>query len=430
MYRALIIPLVWGLLSGCRKDRDTDLPRVDVLVPATTATLVVPDTLPVHVEVTSTRTLRNISIALTDDNGVPVTPPLTVALGSTSASIIRGFPVTGERIASGRYTLAIIVRDERNEARAFRRVNVQAAPLRLRALYMTPPEGHPAPVTIWRVDSTGTLSEHLSLPEFGGAAIDARRLYLAGTLNQPVRGIPQQVGDAAITIANEGVPGSGTPYFQGPVVDPWDGRFYVGTDDGSIQGYSQGGTRSFTAWQPDDLRSRYTAVAGETLVSISRHRVLDEWRMVTYARSSGVLLGIFPLDLVPMAVQARDEQWVVLFGERDGKGVVQLRHTGQGGGSDLMVFNDGPIAAVARIDAGSSFIALPDRILRSSANSNTPTVVAQGLTARSLAFEEASGSLYAGTDDGLVVIDPLSGDRTTLHVLPHPVGHVLPLLNR
>jgi hypothetical protein len=72
----------------------------------------------------------------------------------------------------------------------------------------------------------------------------------------------------------------------------------------------------------------------------------------------------------------------------------------------------------------------PGMLLRCSANSNTVSVLAQGFTAGSLAYDAASGIVYAGVDEQLLAIDPLNGSSTLIFSFLHPVGGIFPLLNR
>jgi hypothetical protein len=85
---------------------------------------------------------------------------------------------------------------------------------------------------------------------------------------------------------------------------------------------------------------------------------------------------------------------------------------------------------VARLTDGTFIIALPDGLVRYSTTSNSITLVAQGIDARCLAYDAASGILHAGVGNQLVAVDPLTGASSVQHVLPHPVGDILPLLNR
>jgi len=418
------------LLGACRKDRDEDAPKVKFLEPAASSMIQVPDTIVVRVEVSDERTVERVTIALNDVNGVPVVPTISVQVNAASATIVRALPITSERLLSGIYTLAVTARDGTNEARAFRTINLQAAPLRSRALYITPPVGYPPPVPVWRIDSTGALSQYVSLQEFGGGAIDPDRLYLAGITIQGLQGIPQTTGGAALNIPNTGPAGATAPFFLGPTADRTDGRFYFGNNEGFIRGYNQGATQAFTAQSPIDLRSLQTAVVGSVLASAARHQVLNTWQLVTHAMPSGAVLAQFPMDLEPVQLLARNSQQLFIFGNRNGTGVVQERNVAQGGATDLQSFNQGPISAVAVLNSSTAVVAVPGMLMRFNAGSNSLNVLAQGLTAQSLAYDPASGILYAGVDEQLLAMDPLTGSSTVLFSFPHPVGRILPLLNR
>ncbi len=429
--RQLVAIIALLLMAGaCRKQGDEDAPKVRILLPAENITLQVPDTLIVQVQVEDERTVERITISLNDANGVPVIPALTVSVNSANTTIARGLPITNERLQTGNYTLTVSASDGTNMGRGFRSVNVQAAALRLRAIYVTPPIGESPSAPIWRIDSTGTLSQYLNLTEFGGAAIDPDRLYIAGTTVDPLRGITQTASSTSITIPNQSAAGSTIPFFLGPTVDPSDGGFYFGSDDGFIRGYKPGGSQFFTGQSPAEYISQHTAIVGNVLASVAKHRVFGSWQLVAHAIPGGSALAQFPLDMEPIALYATSPQQLLLFGKRGTTGVVQVHNVVQGGSTDLSVFNDGPVQAVAQLNSGTYIIALPDRLVRFSTSSNTITVVAQGISAQSLAFDQASGILHAGVDNALLAVDPLTGATSTLHSFPHRVGIILPLLNR
>lgn len=416
--------------SACRKQGDEDPPKVRILLPVENITLQVPDTLIVQVQVQDEHKVERITISLNDSNGAPVIPAVSVSVNSTNTTISRGLPITSERLRTGNYTLTVSASDGTNMGRGFRSVNLQAAPLRLRAIYVTPPNGQSPSAPIWRIDSTGALSQYLNLTEFGGAAIDADRLYIAGTTVEPLRGIPQTATSTSITIPNQSAAGSTVPFFLGPTVDPSDGGFYFGSDDGFIRGYKPGGSQFFTGQSPAEMISQQTALVGNVLVSVAKQRVMGTWHLVAHAIPGGSPLAQFQLDLVPITIYAISAQQALIFGNRGTIGVVQLRNPAQGGNTDLSIFNDGPVQAVAQLNSGTYIIALSDRLVRFSTSSNTITVVAQGISAQCLAFDQASGILHIGVDNALLAMDPLTGATNTLHSFPHRVGSILPLLNR
>lgn len=430
MARLAFLLALFLTLLACRKEGDKDPPRVRILDPGPAYTFQVPDTLLVRVEVSDERSVGTVTFALTDANGVPVAPLVTAPVNSANAALTRAIPVTSERIAGGAYTVTVVATDGTNEARAFREVQVQPAPLRLRSILVAAAGSGPPPYPIWRIDSTNTLSNAGELSELGGAAIDPDRTYFSGTLTQPLQAWPNITGQSIWTIPNLGAAGSTLPFFTSLCVDPGDGLCYVSMEDGRVQGRNAGGAVLFSGVTPVELRSRHTVVAGNRLVSLAQDRVLGTWHMLVHARPSGEFLARYPLDLAPIGAVAKSGTEVVVIGSRNGNGILQLRNVEQGGGSDIAVFNEGPIAAFARSGAGGLFLAVEDRILRYSLSSSSPTVLVQGLSASTLAYSEASGAVYAAEGGTLWAIDPTTGSRSVLRSLPRPIGHILPLANR
>jgi outer membrane protein assembly factor BamB len=338
--------------------------------------------------------------------------------------------VLNERLTSGSYTISVRATDGTNEARAFRDLQVQAAPLRLRSILVAPLPTGGAPYPVWRIDSTNALSTVGELTELGGAAIDPDRTYFSGTVTQPVQAWPNSNGQSIWTIPNQAPAGSTLPFFTSLCVDPGDGLCHVSMEDGRLEGRNSAGTVLFSGSTPVELRSRFTAVTGTRLVSLAQHRVLGTWHLVVHARPSGEVLARYPLDMEPIGLMARNSTEVVIIGSRNGTGILQLRNVEQGGGADISVFNEGPIAAFARSGPGGVFLAVQDRILRYSLSSSSPTVLAQGLSANAIAYSEASGAVYAAEGGNLWAIDPVTGSRAVLQTLPRPIGYILPLANR
>lgn len=418
------------LASACRKDKDTDPPQIRFILPANGSTVAVPDTLLVQVEVSDERSVKSVTIGLEDGNGVPVSPPQTVQVNSVSAVVTRELALTNERLPTGTYTLSAMASDGENQARTFRTISLQAAPLRLRALFLAPPIGSGGALAITKIDSVGNLSQYLTISESGGAAIDPDRLYIAGTITQALVGLPQVEGLTGITVPNLNPAGSTIPFFRGVTVDPADARLYFGTNDGFIRGLGQNGAQTFTAQSPTGFRSIHSAVMGDVLVSFARNEAAAELRLITHAYSSGVVLGQFTADLDPVFLMPRNNAQLLVFGNRNGTGLIQERNVVQGGGFDLREFSEGPISAVARLDANTAIVAIPDRLIRYSANSNTVVLLAQGFTAQALAYEPATGSLHVGVGNMLFTVDPLTGAQSSSTMIPHDIGTILPLLNR
>jgi hypothetical protein len=427
--RLLLLLFLVVVALGCRKDKDDTPPTVRILVPGNGASISVPDTLTVRVEVSDDRVVRSVVISLNDVNGVPVAPPVTVTVGAPSAVIERDLVVTDERLNSGTYTVTARASDGSNERNAFRSIQVQAAPLRLRAVFITPPFGNQSAL-VQRLDSTGVMSAFTTVQDLNGAAIDSyhQRLLLAGSASAPLVAIPTAAG--AVSWQQPNLNAESIPYFEGLRVDPSDGRIYYCTNDGFIRGFTGTGSQTYTAQALQTFRARRTVVVGERLVSVQQSISLPERRLVTQAYASGALIAQFALDLDVVGMYRRTDQHVLIFGNRDGTGVVQDRNIQEGGSYEPREFPGTAITATVRIDANTWVIALAGQLIRYSHSSNSISPLASGSTATTLAYEAATGTLYAGVDDQLMTLDPLTGAITGSYSIPGGVGRILPLLNR
>ncbi len=414
-------------MAGCRKERN-EPPRVEILLPAEGHVLAVPDTLLVHAHVSDDRAVESVWFALTDDNGVPVAPAEMRTLGHAGGDVYAALPVVAPTTPGGTFTLVVRASDGQESRSAFRDVTVLPEPLRLRALYLVPPAGT-APATIVRIDSAGHISDFTTLADIDGGAVSSAQQYVvfAGGTTAPMTAYATQ-GAGGWQAGNQN--GTGAPYFLGLRHDPADGRFYVGTNDGFVRGYLPHGQQVFTAHLGEYFRSYRTAVVGGHLVSAQDHIGQPQDRLAHLAMPSGAALGAFPLDVHAVHLDARGTDHVLVFGERDGQGVVQERHVELGGVYEMRVFNEGPVRAVQRLGTDAWAVALPGRIVRFTYSTNGIAVLLDGPTADALAYEAATGTLYAATGAQLLRIDPNTGALLGTMSVPGPVGTILPLLNR
>ncbi len=431
-HRALLLGCVLVFFGSCNKDKDENAPNVRIVAPSEGYSLSIPDTLAIRVEVDDDRNVERLVIAVTNELGVPIAPAIAVDVNSTSATIEQALVFIDESTESGHYTIMAYTTDGTNEKRDFVDISIQAAPLRLRAVFIAPPTSEPPPYAITRIDSLGGISDWTTISEFAGAAIDpqTKHLILAGGAYQPLTALPTEAGISTWIVSNQNGAGASWPYFLGLCLDPDDGRCYFGTDDGLIRGFSGNGQSQFNAQTLANHRSYGTAILGDLLVSHQKENVLGTSRLVTYASSSGVLQTSFPLDMETVELFRRSDDQVLVFGNRAGEGVIQDRNVLFGGNFEMRVFSEGPIASVVRLNANTWVIALPNRLVRFDYPSNGISELAAGVAATALAYESATGSLYVGSGSNITLLDPMTGTITGAFSLSEPVGSILPLLNR
>jgi hypothetical protein len=422
-----ILLLAMVTATACRKERADRPPTVEILLPGPSATFSVPGQLLVRASVSDDHQVDNVVFALTDANGAPIAPPVVAHVGSSSTTIEREIEVTDERILSGTYTVNVRAIAGDDQRQAFRSINVLEAPLRLRALFITPPEGTTG--SILRIDSTGNVDTWGSVGSMSVAAINSnsQHIYLSDGTHGPLVASPTAGWSMPWQVSNAN--SENTPYFTSIRVDPTDGRLYVSTNDGFVRGYLGQGGQGFTAQAQPGYRPYRQVVVGDRVLVELRGISFPERRLGVFTLVGGNFLNHWALGTELVALFPRSAQAALLFGNRDGDGVVQEHFVNTGGSNDMRVFSGRPIRAVERLHANSFAIALQGQVVRYDLPGNTAVPIA-AITADALAYEAATGTLYIGAGNELILADPNTGTISSATGLPGPIGSILPLLNR
>lgn len=427
---ALLLAALTVFSSGCRKDKDENPPEVRILAPTNAHSITVPETINVRVEVSDENTVEGVVLSIVDAQGVAIAASASVQVNAASAVVDLSLAVTNERIITGQYTIVARATDGQNDGRAFLDVLVNAAPLRLRSIFILPRPSDPGPFMVTRIDSTGTLSTWTVLSELGGAAIDADRIYTAGSASQPVKQWTFDPVLATTLFPNQNPAGVGEPYFYGTAIDPADGALYFGTRDGSIRGFGSQGSQTFTATTISGSRSTLTTVVGDKLASHVITPSTGERKLLTYAHSSGALLAQFQSDVEAIGAFRRTDQWQLVFGNRNGDGAILERNVDLGGTIEVLTLSGDPIRKAIRLNESTYLLGLATGLARFSQPGNMLSTIAPGLVVDALAFDPTSGHVFTGSGDQLLEVDPSSGAVITARTMPTAIGHILPLFNR
>ena len=153
-------------------------------------------------------------------------------------------------------------------------------------------------------------------------------------------------------------------------------------------------------------------------------------RLVTYTRSGGALLDQFVLDkdLVHADRLAMNE--VLLFGNRNGEGVVEQRNIDSGAWWEPRTFSQGEIRAVARQDGNTWFVALPGELVRFTYSNAGAITVNGGVDLDALAHDAANGLLWGASGNEVLWMDPASGAVLGSVPVQDEVLFLLPFFNR
>ncbi len=425
-----LLVLLGVFFCGCKKDPANEAPRITIITPYESASVTVPDTLIVKVEVSDDQGLSQVSVTLLDQDNIPVVDAVSATASGTSATITLALPITSEVLTSGVYKLFATVSDGSLSGKDVQNLHVVAIPLRLRGVFtVTIPASNF--VALYRTDSSGqTTMVDAWLNDLGGAAISsyAQRLFLAGGASGNLRAYVPSAFNIAWQRPN--LSASGVPWFTSIDLGA-DGRLYVGHGDGTLRGFNpSNGTGSFTATMPEQFRAEQTLTTGDLVVCLQRHFVTQEQRVGIYYGLSGALQETQPLDLVPVRAFIRDTQHALIFGNRNGVGRV-LDRTISGGGTWEAYTWSSPITAVEKVAFNTWVVALESGDLQrftyggsgSLSIANTPVLT-------TLAYDPVNYWVYGGTEGQVLAIDPGTGAIAGSWSVDGEVRYVLPWLNR
>ncbi len=427
---ALVGVLGLAVLASCKKDEEKRAPQVTIIAPANGSDLSVPDTLRVSADVSGDDGVDRVVVSLSNTNGIPVVPPVTVIPSSNPARIEVELPLTSDAIATGDYTLEVKALAGEASGKDFRMVQLQSTPLRLRqVVVITRPDANT--IAIHRIDSTGALGlANTVIMDLGGAIVSsaAQVIGIMGTVQGPLIAFApdgQQVRWQKPNLGNSGI-----AWFTS-IDMAADGLIYVGTTDGGLRGYS-GATGSTAAVinLTTGYRSERTARVNDKVVVAEVDVTGSIHRLAVHLASSGVQVGDQLLDKSVVALHPRDDAHVLLFGNRGGQGVVEDRNIVGGGGWEPYAWPS-PITAAERVDANTFLVALADGQLERFTYSNAASLtIATVPDIRDLHLEPISGLVYVAAGTQVLTINAQTGVIGTSWSIGSPVEYAMPLLNR
>lgn len=415
---------------SCKKDKEQDAPVVTIIAPQDGFSIAVPDTLVVSADVSGSSGVDRVSITLSDANGVPVTGGVTIVPASNPARIGIGLPLLSDHIPSGNCTLLVQAFSGDRSTKEYRHVSVTGTPQRLRAiLVLSAPD--PGTVQVHRIDSVGTLSLlNTFVSDLGGAVVDSydQTWSMMGPLTGPLSALAPDGVHVRWQLPNQST--GGIPWFTS--LDALaDHRFYVGGSDGSLRGYNAlSGASEFVAFLTTGFRSKRASLVTDRVLVAEKNLDGTQFKLRICQAFSGALLDEQFLDKDIIAMFGRDASHALLFGDRNGQGVVEDRDLGGGGGWEPRTWAS-PITAVAQVEEGVHLVALANGDLERFTYGNAgATTIASGAPVRSIGYDPVSGLAYAGRGTEVIAIDPGSGTITGTWSIGADVKYVLVLLNK
>ncbi|MBK7944520.1 MAG: hypothetical protein IPJ85_04050 [Flavobacteriales bacterium] len=334
-HRLMLAACALAATLSCRKDKDSEPPRVRILAPGAGFSVSVPDTFMVSVAVSDDHLVKSLTVLIADANGVPITAPIVESVNARSKEFALDLPILDERVVSGQFQIIAMANDGTNTSRDFVAITVNAAPLRIRSTFLIPVSSAVPTSTIWRIDSTGAMSGFVELTDLSGALVDADYLFTAGSSAGPLQRWPLNGGGGSELMANTT---ASNDYFRGLSKDPTDNRIYVCTADGQVRGFNRNGVPTFSGFAPPGFVGESLVVVGDFVLCSALNPATQQRVLVKHAYQSGDRVVEFNAFAAPVAMYARDSQHVLLFGNSSAGGHILDVNVELGGAFEMRNF--------------------------------------------------------------------------------------------
>jgi hypothetical protein len=426
---ALALGLLTTLSTACKKDEASNPPSVTIVSPTHGSTLSVPDTLRVTADVNGHSLVEHVTFSVLDGDGIPVVPAAVVSPTTNPATITMEIPLTSDHLAGGTMTLQVKANDDGAEGKDYRTFTLMPSPLRLRAVYVIGASG-PNAVTIHRLDSVGQMSLlNTVVTDLGGAAVSSwdQRMFVAGRADGPLLAFAPDGITVPWLWANMG---NGMDYFTSVDLCS-DGRLYVGTTNDRVTGKDPGtGSNEIVIDLQPDWRCDRCITVGSYLLCATHHMATQALRFTVYLRVSGAFHSTIATEIQAIAFFRRDDDHVLVFGNRNGSSVVMDLSIGGGGGWEPRTW-PALVNAVEQMDANTFVVALADGTLERFTYSNASSIpIAAGTAFVDLSLDPVNDVLYGTTANELQALDPQTGQLMQAYPLSSEAKHILPLFNR
>lgn len=416
-----------ALLGSCKKDKESDPPVVTITTPGNGLSISVPDTFLISASATDDGTDHlELALVVVDANGLPIGPTIIRSGNNGSVSANELYPVVGDRILSGPHTLRVSANDGEHTTLAFRSLNIIGAPLRFRALLAPMLDG-----TLHKLDSVFTASTlGTYAQEVNGAAVSSwqQMIYLSGGNTGPCTAVDVTTGLIRWSLPNNNTQGS--PYFTYCTTTNSDTRLLVGRNNGSFATVSSAHGGGLTTFQTQSgYRPTVGLMTDQYTISAQRHEVLGTSVVSVHTLWSSDLQAVDPIDQEVVALFDRSSSHMLVFGNRNGQGVVEDRNILLGGGFEPHVFTQGELRDAVQLNNNTYVIALPNSIVRYTYNPDQLSQIST-LAVDHLAYDAAGGRLFACAGSTVHVLDPMTGNNAGSFTLPAAPVELLVLLNR
>jgi hypothetical protein len=343
------ITLLTAFLCGCKKDEDTLAPIVNIISPYDNQSFEVSDTMAISAKVSDDVQLTAISVALVNENLVPVLPAISVQPQGKETEFTQPYWISDIHLLSGAYYVKVTASDGKNETNTYRKISLTASPRERKGFYLL--SRNTGSTSVYFMDEAFSIAPKLTLSgDYSSSAINSyyQDLYTAGNYTGAINGIDLEAHSVKWSVM--GVAGSAPDFVN--VYN--DGSYtYVSNYNGTIKGYDHNGIAKYTSTLSQNLYPVKVFRHADYIIAEERDITSPARNIVLYYASNGLGFQQTFLSQDIVEFYTKDADNIFMFGNNNGQGVMEIYSISSNGAWQPHAMPAAKLLSAAQVDSNT-----------------------------------------------------------------------------
>jgi len=399
----LLCMLVFLFFQSCKKDKEATFPVIKVHKPSENQIFAVSDTIQIKAEISHTRNITNVSVAVVDLNLIPVTARYNLYPNLLNYNLNSNIIISNIELSSGNYYLHIRATDGENETNSYTKININEAPYVLENIFLITKTSFSS-ISVSRLDSLLQPVPIFSISsDFGYADVDPvnKLFYISGKYNGEVFCYDYLNHTEKWHNMVQGYPPS-------PLINDlmfYNKKLYVAIRQNTVLAYNIDGTVSYNLSTDNDRYPDKIHIHNQYLIS-SQHALSSQNAfIIVYYLESGGFCQLLQTNLNIIKFISKDDENIYVFAnDLAGNAEIRIFDMVSNGVWEPYNLSAGKMVAVEKIDNNSCFIAYENKILKFSYNPLSVTDYIINISPKDIKYDFVSEKLYVATVDKKLLI--------------------------
>lgn len=352
---------IGGILTSCKKDKNTAPPEITILSPNENSSFSVFDTLKVKAEISDENQLLSVSVQLLEENLTPAQSVFRKSISGKEYSFLTDYIISDSQLSSGFYFLKVSASDGVNESKEYIKIYISESATTSKGIVII------SLISFNKIE-VSILGNNDSVQffvtvncDYAASSVSSENQYI-NILGKIIPGLNSyRINDKSIQWS---VPSVGSmPYFEN--LNFYNEMSYVCYKDGRITGYDKNGNSQFNATAGSAFYPEKSFLLNTKLL-VQEKEIAGIKRQLAVYYSSGALQQTYMLPLNVVAFAWQDDNNVFLFGnDSSGKGKILLYNLNDNyTWSPYSIPGGAPINDAVRVNTNEYLIALNHAVFK------------------------------------------------------------------